>query len=97
MTAALEKMIADLCGRLPTLLPIPEQGRILVSFGVCPKCGNGVTSVGFSNVTIKTGGIDRKGNAYLCMSCSAILSVEIDPLAVKNEIVQAVVAAIKKG
>jgi hypothetical protein len=54
----------------------------------CPHCGKALLHVngGFINVSIP-GGIDRKGILYSCPSCLAALSVEIDPLAVKTEIV----------
>lgn len=56
--------------------------------GKCPKCESSITSVKIDGVTAKSGSLSWKAITYLCPYCSTILSVQIDPIAVKNDIVK---------
>jgi transcription elongation factor Elf1 len=63
----------------------------------CPKCGNSFKAVKISDITIGTGNQGKwKGVSYDCPSCGASLGVELDPIAVKNDIVSEVVKKLKR-
>ena len=68
--------------------------------GKCPSCGNPVTSVRIEGVSAgEAFGNKWKGITYVCpnVSCQAVLGVSIDPIAIKTDIVNDVVKALKKG
>lgn len=63
----------------------------------CPKCGRTARTVNAENVSVDGGPSHRwVGVAYTCQSCSAILSVAIDPIAVKDEIVLEVLDEVRR-
>jgi hypothetical protein len=63
----------------------------------CPKCDKLLGSVNISDVTVSSlPGPSWNGIAYLCPFCLSILSVGIDPVALKTDTVAEVVAAVKK-
>lgn len=65
----------------------------------CPKCSHHVGYVVTSDVIVK-GGIgapDWRGIGYACPQCDSILSISIDPVALKTDTVNAVVSALRKG
>jgi hypothetical protein len=56
--------------------------------GKCPKCEKLITYVNISDVDVKSGGQnDWRGISYNCPYCGTILSVAIDPIALKGDIV----------
>jgi hypothetical protein len=55
--------------------------------GRCPKCEKMVGNVRGEHVSIQSGGTSWHGISYLCPFCSSILGVEIDPIALKSDIV----------
>jgi hypothetical protein len=60
--------------------------------GKCPKCDSPVTVTGCVGVEIRpVGATPRHGVAYTCLACDTILGCEMDPLAVRSEIVSQVV------
>jgi hypothetical protein len=65
----------------------------MISQGKCPKCEKIVHNVIIDGVTAKeflsTEG--WKGITYLCPHCKTILGVQIDPIAIKTDTVNAVV------
>jgi len=66
--------------------------------GKCPKCEQVITRVGVTGVTADAG-FDRvkwNGLAYTCSHCQTILSVGIDPVALKADTVSETVAQLKK-
>ena len=69
--------------------------------GKCPKCEQLLTDVSLELVDINgPDGRSWKGVAYLCRFCLTILSVGMDPLALKfdtvTDTVNQTVAALKK-
>jgi TPP-dependent indolepyruvate ferredoxin oxidoreductase alpha subunit len=58
-----------------------------INSGKCPKCGTTVSKVGCEAIVIEGGTKPRRGVSYYCLSCHAVLSVEIDPYALKTELV----------
>jgi len=48
-------------------------------------------------VNVKTSGKTLHGLSYYCQSCNAVLSVTIDPVALKTDIVDEIVRELKKA
>ena len=56
--------------------------------GKCPKCEKLVMNVTISDVTAQVPfGRSWRAVSYNCQSCQTVLGVEIDPIAVKTDIV----------
>lgn len=59
--------------------------------GKCPKCDKILTFVNLSGLDVHTpNGGALKGVTYECPMCQSVLSVQIDPIAVKTDIVNAI-------
>jgi hypothetical protein len=71
-------------------MPMIERGK-------CPKCDHRLSKVNVEYAEICGYNTTYKGVSYVCPHCSAVLSVSIDPLAVKNLIVSEVLKALGKG
>ena len=66
--------------------------------GKCPHCQNLITQVNVENIEIATGlATSYKGVSYSCPTCSSVLSVEIDPVALKADIVSDLLKALRRG
>ena len=65
--------------------------------GTCPKCGQIIGTILASPVDIDTGTRRWSGLAYHCPNamCQAILGCEIDPIAVKTDIVNEIKKLLK--
>ena len=65
--------------------------------GKCPNCGHIVSKVDTEHLTI---GVPPKrtwhGISYVCTECRAVLSVQIDPVALKSDIVKELLQKLKK-
>ena len=62
----------------------------------CPKCEATITSVSIQEIDGKVGGQSKwKCIAHTCPQCSSVLSVQIDPVALKTDTVDAVVKALR--
>lgn len=57
----------------------------------CPKCERSVASMHLATVNGVTGGTAWKTVLFCCPHCHSILSANIDPIAVKGDIVAEVV------
>lgn len=56
--------------------------------GKCPKCEKLINAVNCSGVDVKVMlGKTWKGLSYNCPFCHTVLSVQIDPIAIKTDIV----------
>lgn len=65
--------------------------------GKCPGCGNSVFQPKLSGCVIRASGTQKwNGVQYLCPSCNTILGVGIDPVALKTDTIDGVIAALKK-
>lgn len=58
--------------------------------GKCPKCDNIVTYLKGHPTDIRAGGSAYNGVQYQCPYCTAILGAEVDPLAIKSDILNGV-------
>ena len=66
--------------------------------GTCPKCGAIVGHVNLVEVTAgELFGNQWRAIKYCCPHCRVILSVQIDPVALKTDMIEGVVAALRKG
>ena len=64
---------------------------------LCPKCGASIRKVDLNQIEAKAEhGPSLRAITYSCTRCFHVLSVGIDPIAVKNEIVKQIVEALKK-
>ncbi len=58
------------------------------SYGKCPKCERVLNAIQGGHVTIKVPlGAQFHGISYNCPSCQIILGVQIDPVALKTDII----------
>jgi len=59
-----------------------------MALGDCPKCGQAVIMAGAAPVQVLAlDGSQWNGVKFYCMSCQSVLSVSIDPVCLKNDIV----------
>ena len=57
--------------------------------GKCPHCKATVSKARVEAITIqKSDGVTFPGVSYTCSGCNAVLSVSLDPIAVKDELVK---------
>ena len=63
----------------------------MINSGKCPKCENNISSVKIEEVpaSIGIGGVEWKAISFCCKSCNTVLSVQIDPIAIKTDILNA--------
>ena len=72
----------------------------MIKLGKCPKCEQHISSVKIEHVDVKEGIIGPAswhGVSYLCPSCNSVLSVQIDPIALKADIVSELFERLRKG
>lgn len=63
----------------------------------CPKCEKSLTTAGISDLTVGSAFNKQwNGVAYTCPYCYTILSVAIDPIAIKTDIVREVLRGLGK-
>jgi hypothetical protein len=65
--------------------------------GTCPKCGQAVLIVNALDVEIHpipSPGHTWRGLKYCCASCGAVLSIQMDPISLRADTVELVVAAL---
>jgi hypothetical protein len=66
--------------------------------GLCPKCEANVTRVNLTEITASAFmGKQWRTVKYSCPHCNTILGVQIDPIAIKTDIVEAILHAFGKG
>jgi hypothetical protein len=64
--------------------------------GKCPKCELEIAAVTAVFTEIKAAGQNSlKGVSYLCPHCQTVLSVEIDPVAMRSATVNRIVKGLK--
>ena len=79
-----------------TQSPLPAAARAPHA-GKCPSCQKVMPSVTLQHVVLKVPmGREFHGASYLCPLCQTVLSVGIDPLALKQDTVAAVLQGLGK-
>lgn len=69
----------------------------MINTGKCPKCNSIVRSVKIEDVDVMVGFESAwRGISYCCPSCSAVLSVQIDPVALKTDTVNDIIKGLHK-
>lgn len=69
----------------------------MINAGKCPKCDKTITNVMIEHVDVSERFQKRwHGASYQCPFCHTVLSVGLDPLSLKADIVSEVIAALKK-
>jgi len=68
-----------------------------IESGGCPKCNGRLNRVNVEHAEIVGGGTNDKGINYVCPHCNTVLSVAIDPLALKSSIVSEILRALGMG
>jgi hypothetical protein len=63
---------------------------------ICPSCKNSFSYVNLTPVNVKAKGASWHGVAYCCPSCDCALSVAVDPVAIKSDIVSEILDALGK-
>jgi len=58
----------------------------MMNTGKCPKCDKPITDVIIEPVKARARDAQFNGISYVCPSCRAVLSVSIDLLALKNDV-----------
>ncbi len=70
----------------------------MLNAGKCPKCEKVVRSAFVEPLDIKEGLQSRwRGVSFSCEHCRAVLSVGIDPIAIKSDIVKDLLKALGRG
>jgi len=68
-----------------------------MSLGKCPKCEGWVSYAVGEGVEIRVpAGKTWKGISYLCPNCRTVISVQIDPIAIRADIINSVVDELKR-
>ncbi len=68
----------------------------MLNVGKCPKCEKLVSNVKIEELRVDVGYLPAwKGVSYVCPWCNAIMSIQIDPVALKTDIVNEVVRRMK--
>ncbi len=63
---------------------------------ICPNCKKPVLAVRGAKVTVSAPAGQFNGLGYSCMNCQAALGVQIDPVAIKTDIVEEVVEQLSR-
>jgi len=68
----------------------------MINSGKCPKCESTIRKVKIEDVDVYVGMQNAwRGISYICHSCNSVLSVQIDPVALKADIIQGVFNKIR--
>ncbi len=68
----------------------------MINVGKCPKCQGIIRNVKTEDISMDVGFQSVwKGFSYLCPQCSTVLSVEINPILLKEDMITGVVKALK--
>ena len=63
---------------------------------MCPECNSTVSHLNIEEMTSSAFfGTQWRTIGFVCPSCQKILSIQIDPIAIKTDIINAVVSAIR--
>jgi hypothetical protein len=63
----------------------------------CPKCETSLPYVNLEDVNVRAVGASWHGVSYFCPSCNHVLSVGIDPVALKSDLLEEIVKVLRTG
>ena len=63
---------------------------------ICPKCSAAILSVNVREIPIRAIRTEWVGVSYSCPSCDVLLSVGIDPIALKSDTVDEILDRLRK-
>lgn len=70
----------------------------MINVGKCPKCQSIISNVKTEDITMDVGFHPTwNGFSHLCPRCNTIISVEINPLLIKDDIVNELMDRLRKG
>lgn len=65
--------------------------------GLCPKCDATISDVRTENVVLGAPPYEQwNGVSYICPKCSYVLGIQMDPIALRHDIVKMVLAGLRK-
>ena len=62
--------------------------------GKCPGCATSIASVNFEPISVRGGPLTWEAVAYLCPECHTIISMGMDPVAVKTETISEILETL---
>ncbi len=63
---------------------------------ICPECNAMVSHLNIQEMTSAAlFGTEWRTIAFLCPTCQKILSIQIDPIAIKTDIINAIIDAVR--
>jgi len=69
----------------------------MINIGKCPKCEKILNSVNLEAIDIKEGFQSAwHGVSYCCPLCHTVLSVQIDPVALKTDIIEGIAQKLRR-
>lgn len=69
----------------------------MINVGKCPQCQKPIRHVKLEDVDINTERGPRwKGFSYLCPSCSCVLSVQMNPLTLNDDLKASIIEELTK-
>ncbi len=63
--------------------------------GKCPHCDKTITTVVAEKMKIEIGQATWQGVSYYCPLCSSILSIQADPVAIKQDVISELTRVIE--
>lgn len=65
--------------------------------GLCPKCGGVLSSVNVERVSVNQGFKPTLlGASYTCPHCNVVLSVSLDPMTIKKDIIEEITDVLRR-
>ena len=74
-----------------------HKGINMIHTGICPSCKKTVRNVKVEDIEIRVGfQAQWRGLSYQCTSCKCVLGVQMDPLALNENLKEEILREIKK-
>lgn len=65
-------------------------------YGKCPKCESAILSAVMNGIEVSDGYKSWKAITYNCPSCQTVIGCQIDPIAIKSDIVDELFKKLRK-
>lgn len=70
---------------------------LVVNKGMCPSCDGAISWVEIERLDIREGPLPKwTGVSLICPHCQHVLGVSVDPIALKDDIVETVLHQLRK-